>query len=416
MNHIINKKTIGIVFLAILTLLIFFSKTIYNYNLPEVTAVKPEKGRLNKMEISSGILDWAEVENTYAVVGGIVGDIFVKEGDSVYAGQELFRMVFDREEVERKLKEIEISREKINLDIQKINLDSQTNSSNYEQNLLEQEIEKAKNSLLAAEALYELGGISNAEWEQTQNDLQNLNVKLDDIKNTRSNQNTALQLELQAKKIDLQSLSLQEEIYQKTLEDYNTYAVITAPVSGMILSLPVKKGVRINENAMMTSIGTGNEYIAECSVSKENDFVISGDTCQLSNSSHVLDGMVSRVVPSEQGKTVYITIISEQVTAGESFDITFEKEGETFYTLVPNGALNQDSDGYFINQIKRREGILGKEYYLERLDVYIGDSDSENTVIIQGITFFEPIVLFSNKAVIPGDVVSLVNAGDFFEK
>jgi len=84
--------------------------------------------------------------------------------------------------------------------------------------------------------------------------------------------------------------------------------------------------------------------------------------------------------------------------------------------LVPNGALNQDNDGYFVNQIKRRDGILGEEYYLERLDVYIGDSDSKNTAILQGITFFEPIALISDQPIAPGDVISVSNVGDFFEK
>ena len=74
----------------------------------------------------------------------------------------------------------------------------------------------------------------------------------------------------------------------------------------------------------------------------------------------------------------------------------------------------QDSNGYYLKQIKRKDGIMGKEYYLARIDIYIGDSDSQNTVIVQGVTFFEPVLLYSNKTAVIGDVVLLKNAGDFF--
>jgi hypothetical protein len=102
------------------------------------------------------------------------------------------------------------------------------------------------------------------------------------------------------------------------------------------------------------------------------------------------------------------------ITAGETFDITFEKESTGSYILVPNGTLNMDGDGYFLYQVKQRNGLLGKEFYLEKLRVYTGDSDSDNTVITRGVTFFEPIVSLSDKGISEGDIVKLSNEGDFF--
>jgi hypothetical protein len=58
---------------------------------------------------------------------------------------------------------------------------------------------------------------------------------------------------------------------------------------------------------------------------------------------------------------------------------------------------------------------MGEEYYLERLNIFTGDSDHQNTAVIRGITFFEPIVLTSNKALSAGLAVSLKNPEDFFE-
>ena len=59
---------------------------------------------------------------------------------------------------------------------------------------------------------------------------------------------------------------------------------------------------------------------------------------------------------------------------------------------------------------------MGDEYYTEKLPIYIGDSDNTNTVILNDIGFFEPVVLSSNKPFSEGDTIVLKNGGDFFEK
>lgn len=417
----------GVIFLTAIILLIFFSKTIYAYNLPVVTAVKPQNGTLDKLEISSGIADWADVENIYASVSGIAGELLVKEGDQVNAGQALFRMDFDRDEAEQKLKEIENNRKKLQIDILNINLkldniEQSINGSaggeavsNYELSMINMDIKKAESALEEAKLQYEYGEISLRDLEAAQNNLQALYLKREDTIAGYKTDKAALQSDLQTKNIDLADLALQEESCRKTLDEYDAYTVITAPVGGTLFMLNIQKGVYVNENSLTASIGTGNKFSVECPISLENNFVVPGDTCELDNSSHVLDGVVASVTPTAQGKTVKITVASDDVTAGETFDITFEKNSATSYTLVPNGALNQDDDGYFLNLIKRRDGILGKEYYVERLDVYIGNSDSKNTAIVKGITFFEPVVLVSDKPVTAGDVINLENAGDFFE-
>lgn len=434
MSKIINKKTVGGFFLAALILLIFFSKTVYTFNLPTVTAVKPQKGTLDKLEVSTGIADWADVKNVYAPVAGTAGKVFVKEGDRVMAGQALFQMDFDRDEAERKLKEIENNKKKLQTDIQNINLQMDKinrsikglsdgeDASNYDLKAIDLEIRKAEDALDKAKFQYENGQISLSDLKAAENALQALNLKREKAERTLSetganykSEKDALELQLQAKNADLATLALQEKSCRKTLEDYDTYAVITAPVDGTLSTLKVDQGAKVDENAPVLSIGTGSRFTAECTVSLENDFVVPGDACELDNASHVLKGVVSAVTPGEKGKTVKIDVDSGEVTAGETFDVTFEKKSATSYTLVPNEALGQDDDGYFLNVIKRREGILGKEYYIERLDVYIGDSDAQNTAIVKGITFFEPIVLVSDKPVTEGDAVNLENVGDFFE-
>ena len=437
-------------------LLIFFSKTIYTYNLPVVTAVRPENGKLSKLEMSAGIVGFADVENLYAAVGGTVEEVLAKEGDYVSEGQELLRLGFDRDEAERKLREIQNSRSKLYTDIQNINLKldkidrymadladeayEEDEVSSYELDLISIDIKKARAELQDARERNDQGETGDLEVDRARYNLQSLYIKQEELIRKMAEQKekskesledqekdresklqdyetdkAALQLDLQSKDIDIAGLSLQEEPYKKALADFSTYAVITAPAEGTIIALSIGKGEAIKESQLITTIGAGGVFTLDCSISLDNNFVIPGDSCELSNSSHVLRGVVTKVKPDAQGKTVSISFSSDEVTSGETFDITFQKESSTTYTLVPNGALKQDNDGYFLNQIKRRDGILGKEFYLERVDVYIGDSDSKNTSIVQGITFFEPIVLLSDKPAQTGNTVALENVGDFFE-
>jgi multidrug efflux pump subunit AcrA (membrane-fusion protein) len=415
----LNKKTVGAGFLLLLVLLIFSSRTVYNHNLPQVNAVKPQSGRLSKLEMSSGLAAWAEIERVYVPLSGTCGELLVKEGDTVEAGQVLLRMDFNSDEAERRLREIAASRSKLNIDIQDIQLrlsrlERSSGPDGYEADNFAQDLAKAESALTDAQILFELGDISQRDLTAAEEAAQNLRNKQDKAAADYDADVAALRLNLQAKQLELSNLALQEEPHRQALADYEAHAEITAPLSGQLIHLNAQKSARLNENALLAEIGAGQEFTVECAISLDNNFVLPGDSCNLTNSTHEFKGTVSRISPTERGKTVEITLVSAEVTAGETFDIVFEKESNTTYVLIPNGALNQDNEGYYVYQVKRRDGMLGKEFYLVHLSVHIGDSDSKNTAIIKGITFFEPLVLTSDKPVGAGDVVRLMNAGDFF--
>jgi biotin carboxyl carrier protein len=395
-----NKNIIGLICIILPGLLVFFSRTIYAYRLPEVRGVRPFRGFLNKMEISSGIADWAELETAYAVVGGTVEAVFVKEGDRVQQGQALFKMGFEEEAAERKLREIQNNIRKLQGDIA---------YTAAKPGLTGADLDNARMALEEAELSYELGLKSRYALETARNNLDALYLK-------HEAEEKARQFDLEAKNIDLQNLLLQEESCRDTLEHYRTWSVITAPAAGVVAALNIKKGMYIPDKTPALSIGAEGEFTVECTVSPENNFVLPGDPCELGNSSHVLPGLVSRVKPSDRGKTVSVTVYSDEVRPGETFEVVFEKTSAAAAVLVPNAALNQDNSGYYLNCIKRRKGILGEEYYVQRLDIYIGDSDRANTAVIRGVDFFEPVVLRGIKPVVSGSAVFLLNPGDFFEK
>jgi multidrug efflux pump subunit AcrA (membrane-fusion protein) len=439
----LDKKSMGAIIFGVLVLLLFFSKTIYTYNMPEVTGTRPRRGSLSKIEISSGITAWAEKETIYAATAGVVGRVFVREGDHVEEGDELFGMDFDVAAAQRRYAEIGNNMAKLQAEIQalrsRLDIIQEALAKDYlsspesfdflpvdypmsdetpgaemarplsgQAGLITIELERAALVLRNTRIFHELKFQTRSELVDAENSFNTLLYKY---------QAEAEELErtLALKRIDLENLGLSHETAAEILRDYRNYSVVRAPAAGTVVDLAAERGRFFQENAFLASIGVGREFIVECTISLDNNFVNPGDTCELSNSSHVLKGTVWRVRPAAQGKTVSISVISEEVNDGETFEITFDKTSSATFTLVPSSAINRDNDGYFLYQIKRRRGIMGNEYYLERLNIFIGDSDHQNTQVVRGITFFEPIVLVSSKALSAGATVVLKNPEDFFE-
>ena len=421
----INKVTVGAFIFIFLILLLFFSRTIYNYNIPEVSAAKPKRGSISKLEISSGIAIWAETETVYAVAGGSAGSIYVREGDYVEKGQILFEMDFDVPAIERRALEINNNIYRLETDIRNQqsrlrniidaitaasgdDLSNAVNSLSGQAGLIALEFYRAATNVKNMQIDYELGMQSRNNLLSAENDLKSLFYKYE-------SEADELEHSIIVKQIDLEIQKLSRESILAMLSDYRSNTVVRSPADGVITDLNVERGKFFPENALLVSIGVGEEFVVECTVSLDNNFINPGDICDLSNSSHVLKGTVRRVRPGTNGKTVTINISSAGISDGETFDVAFEKVSASSFILVPNSAVNQDSDGYFLYQIKRRKGIMGDEYYLERLNIYIGDSDRQNTIVLRGITFFDPIVIAGSKALSSGQTVSLRNAGDFFE-
>ncbi|MEJ8546219.1 HlyD family secretion protein [Brevibacillus borstelensis] len=434
-RKIFTIKRIGSLFLGVLLVLLFFSKTIYTYNMPVATAVSPQNGKLNKLEITTGIVEFSETIELYAEIGGKVEDVFVRDGDHVVKGQKLIGFSFDEDIARQKIKEIQLNKSKLAVDIENIDmkLDKINQSMNqlkteafeqgtdYELSELQKQLAKAEEEYAKLKLLYESDAIAKQELDNAAYSLDSFKRKYADLQKSKQKQLddylreiAALQRDLKTKNFDLSGLALQEETYRKTLSDYSNNTVILAPENAVISTLPVKKGQNINDHQHIASLGTGNQYEVEADISLDNNFTAVGDIVKLSNSSRKLEGIVSKITPSERAKKVTVSVTSNEINRGETFEVRFQKESAVSYTIVPNGAINKDSDGYFLYQIKRRDGILGKEFYVEKLRVYIGDSDAENTVIVQGVTFFEPVLLLSDKSISEHDVIQIKNEGDFF--
>lgn len=84
-------KAFGI-FAGIVLLLTFFSKSIYNYQLPVVSVAAPKSGKLSFTVEGSAEVSYSHMESVYSDIDGRVKEILVRSGEEVEKGQCLMKL------------------------------------------------------------------------------------------------------------------------------------------------------------------------------------------------------------------------------------------------------------------------------------------------------------------------------------
>lgn len=271
-KKIINIKTVGAILIILIMIFTFVSKTVYNYNLPVVTATMPLKGKLDKTEVVKGIAEWGEVVEVYTDTGGNVEEIFVKQGDSVRKGQPIARLSLSEEEI------------------------SKNRESAYELEQVDMDIKNAEEDCSDLKKLYEQGAAPQNDYEKRERELKSLYMKK-------------------------QKLLLDNRSLSKSCS-----LIVYAPEDLVVSEISVHKGQKLNSGELVAKCGVSQSFKINCSVALDNNFVEEGDQCKLENSSYHFQGTVKEIKAKEGKKEVYVWIQSDKVKTGETFDVKFEKK------------------------------------------------------------------------------------------
>lgn len=89
-----NKKKLRIalyIYIALMVIVIFSSKTIYNLSLPKVSVVTPQSGTLIKGIETFGFTEFADTFSVYAETSGQIEEMLVQAGDYVKKGDPIAR-------------------------------------------------------------------------------------------------------------------------------------------------------------------------------------------------------------------------------------------------------------------------------------------------------------------------------------
>lgn len=158
-------KNIAIIFLAVLLVLTFFSNTIMNYSLPQVSATYASQGTISEQIRGSGSVEPAESYEVKFDQAREIKSVSVKAGQKVNAGDVLFELA-DSESTE--LKEAQKTLDTLELDYKKALLDLSSNSL-YQADYLEiakaeEELERLKKLLASSDSKTDVYSVAEAEY------------------------------------------------------------------------------------------------------------------------------------------------------------------------------------------------------------------------------------------------------------
>ncbi len=188
---------------------------------------------------------------------------------------------------------------------------------------------------------------------------------------------------------------------------------VAAKADGYVSEILVATGQRTADTAAMLLADTTSEYMFRFGISKEESkYVQLGDSVELSLNS------------ADHKKVTVTADYIEENTAG-GYDVTCRLgdakapigsygvakrtvQGEMYSSTVPIDAILEENKVYYLFTVNEKTGILGKEYYVERLKVNITDKN-DRYAAIEGaaIGADTQIVIFSSKELKQGESVRL---------
>ena len=260
-------KTAAIIFLAVLLVLTFFSKTIMNASLPEVAAQQAASGAINARIRGSGTVEASEVYNVTIKQTRKVASVLVKTGQEINVGDTMF--VLEAEDSDE-LKQAET--------------DLETLQQNYDKSLIEAgntaaqenyDVQKAREAYNEALAVYNQYTNVNAAQltaaiTAAENELTNLTAQSkaisEELKQLQTDKET-IDADVTAQEAKVKEMEAAEDKYAElktATDDYDADIVVYGKYYSKLLELTAEptSSVTYDNKHAITVVSIASQPIA----------------------------------------------------------------------------------------------------------------------------------------------------------
>lgn len=253
---------------------------------------------------------------------------------------------------------------------------------------LEENVQKAK------ENYNDVSYSREVTLRQKQRDIANAQVT------TRADSTAAI-YELDIKQIQTQIAGLYAIQKQK--------GEIKAENDGVISGIQVEVGGRTSDMAAILMTDTQRPCQFKFSITKEQGkYVHLNDTVSLKlNGQSDMEVTVDYFTENMQGGYDLICMLPEGVgKPGLSGSIQKSVQGEYHELTLPVDAVFEESNGYYIYTLNEKDGILGSEYYAERIKVQVKDKNDRFVALESGtISADTKVITYTTKELKQGESV-----------
>ena len=344
-KYILLFSCLGLLFAGTLGLLIAKSRkpeTVY----PLETAVRRT---IRDTIIASGSIVPQKEIDVKSSLSGVVDEIFVNPGDKAEKGDKLLSIRVVPNSLDLNATEAALDKAQIRLDSAKIQMDRQKKQ-------------------------YEAHGIAEITYNETVNAYKLALVEYEEIKN--------------------RMLLIQDGISAGNKEISN---IVSAPISGTILDIPVKEGAPVQENSGM-SAGTTVAVLADMSSLYFKGEIDETEVGELEKGMPVkitvaaldtaqIDGTLSFISPrgyKNNGSVMFPIEIDFKEGSGIQLRAGYSASAEIILDAADNVVSLPERDLIYDNG-KAYVEIQRKEQQFDKIEVVTGISDGINTEILKGL-------------------------------
>lgn len=473
-KKILNRVTF--VFIGVLLILTFFSRTLMDLQIPRVSLAIISPGQINPQAVGSGIVVPANTERIFAPVGGRITQI-LERGEETDATTILFTITSDKQTLQDNLEQTEhelrlntIAIEQTNsnreyaqqrltqIQNQPLDLPNQPTLNLWEFDMqLESNtssMENALRELATHERLFEQGAIARqdllnreAEITRISRDRQEIYTRRDraiedfetamlthiesvgSAQRTRAEQISAQENVIAGHNFTLSTQNMERERIERRLNDLQEQieggGVIyvrlpeDAPPNRLVseIAAGIEIGSVVSEGApILTTALRNNRFVIETSFPQIQDFIDTGQDVDVSVGTQTINGTTARIVPDGGRNTVFIHVTSGQLLGGEMAQVTVSGGNTNHPNIIPLSALHEDEQGYYILFIMPQARRFGSSYYVMRMQVEATRRDDRHVAISTrwGMELpEEPIILNSDMPITVGRRVRLVATDSF---
>ncbi|KAA0758991.1 HlyD family efflux transporter periplasmic adaptor subunit [Bacillus sp. AR2-1] len=409
-----NIKIISSLFIGLLIILTIFSNTLADWDLPKVTTDKPRNDQLTQTFTGNGeLLPQEEEKLSNNNVEAKVKEVHVKEGNKVQKNQLL--VTYDT-----KNKEQEILDEEANLQIKKLDL----NDKKLELNDAQVAYNEAKKNQQKTK--------SNDQPKNQQETESNDQPK--NQQDTKSNEDIgersiqSLKTAVESKKIEI---SIQERKIKNLKEELETNKKLIAPFDGVVTKINAKKDQpSVKEEGDVILFNESKGFKVELQVPSDLAIHLKiGEKIEMKRNAKSLEGEIGEIRniesnengrPQEQGeqqgkqtsanpqpqKRILVKVQGEELKKGEQVEAKLTKQF-TKGVLIPNRVIEEGPKGPFVYTIEEKKGPLGNAFYIKESPITVGESNGQETLVLEGVYEKDQIVLRSSEPLKKGERVKV---------
>ncbi len=420
-----RKKIIrnsAVIFLIIILLLTFFSSTINNFLLPEVEYETPSSGTLLHEINAEGEVFPQQLDNIYAYGNWKIKDIRVEDGDTVKKGDVLASVDSNDLELVMKKKELEL----LKLQNELVRYKSQYQDIDLEQydadiELASRSVQKAEKNLKDQKELYAVDAVALETVNEAQDKLDA--AKRDYIQKQKlaeqkekdsSSGDQTYRNSVREKEADIEVCSLELENMKKNYPDKGE---IKASFDGTVESIKVSSGASVNNGQVLFELvkketGVSIKWSLEGKAASQVSLKDSVDFTVETSGNFELKGTVDeKNYIAREGWFEYVSYVDEpgnKLQVGQKVKVAVRKTSSPYRTVLPSGSIVKEGGRDYVYLLKTRDGILGTEYYVDKIEVKVQETDDFSTAVTDGsIQGDEKIVVFATKVLSDNDQVKL---------